>query len=65
MRMAMLCRENALNNFVQNLDDIQILFSSMSPAVVKLFENAFKRTKFTEAIKNVDWRLGDRQEVIG
>ena len=65
MDMAMLCRENAISNFVDNLDDIQILFIGMSPAIVRLFEHAFKQTRFTEDIKNADWRIGDTREVIG
>ena len=37
----------------------------MSPAIVRLFEHAFKQTRFTEDIKNADWRIGDTREVIG
>ena len=37
----------------------------MSPAIVAQFENAFKRTKFTQAVLNADWRLGETLEVIG
>ena len=48
MEMSMMCRENAINNFVENQDDIQILFKSMSPSVVALFEDSFKRTRFTD-----------------
>ena len=47
MELAMLCDENSINDFVDNLEDIKILFVSMSPAIVAQFENAFKRTKFT------------------
>lgn len=65
MEIALLCRENAINNFVENIDDIEVLFTSMSPSTVKLFENGFKTTRHTEAIKNADWRQGDTLEVIG
>ena len=65
MEMAMLCKENAINNFVENLEDIKVLFVSMSPAVVAQFENAFKSTKFTESVQNADWRIGEQLEVIG
>ena len=34
MEMAMLCKENAINNFVETQEDIKILFVSMSPAIV-------------------------------
>ena len=42
MEIALLCRETSVSNFVENLDDISKLFSSMSPAIVMLFENAYK-----------------------
>lgn len=50
MELAMLSKENAINNFVGNLDDIEILFKAMSPSVVHLFDSAFKVTRFTEGI---------------
>ena len=33
----MLTEENSIIDFVQNLGDIQILFTSMSPATVEFF----------------------------
>lgn len=60
-----LCEESAINDFVENLEDINILFNSMSPTVYTFLQNAFKRTRFTRDVKNADWRLGDHLEVIG
>lgn len=37
----------------------------MSPSVVALFEDSFKKTRFTDEITNADWRIGDDMEVIG
>lgn len=37
MEISMLTQENSIIDFVQNLDDIQILFTSMSPATVEFF----------------------------
>ena len=65
MEIAMLCRENAIDNFLENIGDMEILFKSMSPAETKLFDSAFKRTRFTDSVQNADWRIGDTQEVIG
>ena len=59
MEIAMLCQETDVSNFVENLEDIQILFTSMSPAIVEFFENGYNSTRFTKKIKNLDWRLGD------
>ena len=65
MELALLCQENAINNFLDNIEDIEVLFTSMSPSTVRLFENGFKTTRHTEGIKNADWRQGDTLEVIG
>ena len=61
----MLCEENQINDFVENLEDIEILFKSMSPATVEFFQNAFNQTRFTKRIKNLKWRMGDRLKVFG
>lgn len=37
----------------------------MSPAEENLLDNAFKQTRFTDSIKNADWRVGKSLEVIG
>ena len=42
MEMAILCRENSIDRFVDNMDDIEIIFMSMSPAEVDLLDHAFK-----------------------
>jgi len=55
----MLTQENSIIDFVQNLEDIKILFTSMSPATVEFFSNAFNTTRFTNNIRNLDWRLGE------
>ena len=65
MDLALMCQENAINNFLDNIEDIKLLFTSMSPSTVKLFENGFKITRHTESIKNADWKQGDSLVVIG
>ena len=61
----MLCEENQVNDFVENLEEIEILFKSMSPATVEFFHNAFNQNRFTKRIKNLQWRLGERLKVFG
>ena len=61
----MLTQENSIIDFVQNLEDIEILFTSMSPATVDFFGNAFNTTRFTSKVKNLDWQLGDTLQVFG
>ena len=61
----MLCEENQVNDFVENLEEIEILFKSMSPATEEFFHNAFNQNRFTKRIKNLQWRLGERLKVFG
>ena len=55
MEISMLCQENSISDFVDNLEDIELMFTSMSPAVVEFFENGYNVTRFTKKVKNLDW----------
>ena len=55
MEIANKCSENTITNFVNNIDDIKILFQSISPAIYEFFENGFIETDFTVNVKNADW----------
>lgn len=59
MEISMLTRENSIIDFVENIESIEILFASMSPATVSFFQNAFNETRFTRKVKNFEWRQGD------
>lgn len=61
----MICEENSVNNFVDNLADMEVLFESMSPAIVEFLQNGFNETRHTKSIKNLSWKLGDSLKVIG
>ena len=63
----MLCEENSMENFIENLHDITILIDSMSPTIVDFFENSFNKTRFTKKINNVYWQStkGSNFKVIG
>ena len=65
IHLAVLCRENAIDSFVQNLDDMNILLSSMSSSCILLLDHAYQKSRFTESVKNIDWRFGEEQIVIG
>jgi hypothetical protein len=41
MEIGMMTEENSIADFVDNLEDIEILFTSMSPAVVEFFSNGY------------------------
>ena len=48
-----------------NIDDISILFESLSPAILNFFEEGFIETERTDSVKNADWLLGETLEVFG
>ena len=41
MEIAVLCKENTIENFVCNVDDMKILFDQLSPAIQQFFEEGF------------------------
>ncbi len=61
----MMTSENSIADFVDNLEDIQILFTAMSPAVVEFFQDGYNVSRFTKAVKNLDWKSGETLQVIG
>lgn len=60
MEISMLTEENSIIDFVRNLGDMKILFTSMSPAIVEFFDNAFNASRFTKNVRNLDWHTGDK-----
>ena len=64
MEIAVMCSENTIGNFVSNVDDMRILFDSLSPAVLEFFENGFLETQQTAKVKNADWRMKVTLEVF-
>ena len=50
------CSDNTITNFVNNIDDIKVLFQATSPAIYELFEKGFIETPFTVDVKNADWQ---------
>lgn len=59
IQMAMICSENSIDNFIENLDDMEILLNSKSQSVYDLFNNAYKKNRFTDSIKMCEWKLGE------
>ena len=47
MEISMLSEKNSISNFVNNIDDIAILFSHLTPAVNEFFTNSFIETHQT------------------
>lgn len=64
MEIATKCKENSIESFVCNIDDLSILFDSLSPAILNFFEEGFVETERTENVKNADWLLKETLEVF-
>lgn len=58
MDISRLSKENTLGNFVENLEDLSILFEQMSPSVTSFFEDCFLETEFCANVQNADWKTG-------
>ena len=54
--IAIYCQETGIGNFVDSIDDMRILFSTMSNSVINLFESGFNTTIYTKRVKHTDWR---------
>ena len=57
MEIAIKCKENTIENFVCNVNDISILFEQLSPAIQEFFEQGFMKTERTETVNNCNWVL--------
>ena len=64
MEIATRCKENTIDNFVSNIDDITILFDQLSPAIQEFFQHGFIETERTERVKNCNWILRRQLEVF-
>ena len=51
--------------FVENLEDLGILFDQMSESVENFFEDCFHETEFCESVRNADWKSGEKLFVFG
>ena len=65
MSTTMLSRENTLSMFVDNLNELSILFETMSPVVHDFFSNCFLQTEFCNSVSNIDWKTGEGLHVFG
>ena len=61
MQIGMLCDENSMESFVENLCDLTKLTQEMSPTIVSFFENSFNETHFTKKISNIDWEKSSKR----
>ena len=55
VEIASRCKENTIENFVTNIEDMEILCSRFSPAIEKLFENSFIETDQTTLVTSCNW----------
>ena len=64
IELSLMCVDNQLTCFVQNIDDIDKLFNSMTPNLYKYFEVCFDTNKFTSKIQSLPWYTGLQSRVI-
>ena len=55
IQFAMLADDISIETFVDSLDELKIMFNSLSPIVVRYFEQAFIRSKECSNIQRVEW----------
>ena len=54
-------RSNTLDKFVTNLTVFEYLFENHTPVVQMLLDNCQTRTRYAEAVKELDWICNKRQ----
>ena len=65
MKIMMLCDETQLSDFVENIEDLEILFVQLTPIVSEFLDNSFNENYYTKRIKNINWKAGSNLEVFG
>ena len=59
MKITKLCMEdNRLSLYLNNLDDLQAVFESISQEAVEFFDDCFYHTSFCLAVQNAEWKKG-------
>ena len=64
MKIAMLCKDSEITNFVDNLGDLEMLIEKANPTVFEFFQHAFMQTSSCKEIDSLDWISGRTRELI-
>mmetsp|Transcript_36577 Transcript_36577/g.48017 ORF Transcript_36577/g.48017 Transcript_36577/m.48017 type:complete len:96 (+) Transcript_36577:1809-2096(+) len=61
----MMCRDTQLIDYVENLEDLQVLFESMTPVIADFLDDAFMESYYTQLVTNMNWNVGKTLCVFG
>ena len=61
IRIALLCSETDISDFIDTVDDMQELFSKFSPDVKALFDSATLQTNYCRKIDRLKWYPKDEK----
>ena len=64
IQISLLCRETEITTFVNSLDDLNELFTKVSPMLDKFFSQAYCDSRHCEEIDTLEWNSNDSQVVI-
>ena len=64
MRIAMLCKDSEITNFVGNLEDLDKLIRKANPTVFEFFQHAFMETTSCKEIGTLDWISERTRELV-
>lgn len=64
MSIALLCKENHIQNFVTNIDDLEQILHNITPNAFKFLDECYESNKFLEDIKQVELFSKDKLQVI-
>ena len=59
MSITLMSKENTIGMYIENQEDLAILFDQMSPYVSNFLEDCFLETEFCENVQNADWKAGE------
>jgi hypothetical protein len=64
MSITLMSKENTVGMYIENLQDLAIIFDQMSPYVANFLEDCYLETDFCDNVQNADWHAGDDMKVF-
>ena len=65
IKISSMCGETELSSFVNNIEDIEVLFNSTTPNVLELLDNCFNQNTYCMEVDNLNWPTEDSIMVVG
>jgi hypothetical protein len=64
MSITVMSKENTVGMYIENLQDLAVIFDQMSPYVSNFLEDCYIETEFCENVCNADWQAGEHLKVF-